>query len=105
MSSFLARIPVVGGLAYGEQVQRVPSPFTATLQAEADHRYFRHPIAVLANGDKVGYIAPEIARSYYDLVRAAAVPVTCPGRRGSHIDREASGVTLLLDFTGLPTPA
>ena len=41
-----------------------PAAFTATLQAEPDNRYFRHAIAVVVNGEKVGYVAPEVARSY-----------------------------------------
>ena len=95
------RIPVVGGLAYVERVQRLPSAFPATLVTEPSNRYFRHAIAVLANGEKVGYVAPEIAQDYYDAVHAATAPVTCPARRGTIFDHETSGVELLLDFSGL----
>ncbi|MGH9374078.1 MAG: HIRAN domain-containing protein [Vicinamibacterales bacterium] len=100
--SILARIPVVGGLAYVERVRRVPSSFTATLQVEPDNRYFRHAIAVMANGEKLGYVAPEIARSYYELVRIAPNAVGCSGRRARHTDHETSGVELFLDFRELP---
>ena len=103
--SILDRIPVVAGLGYIERVRRLPSAFTATLQAETGHQYFRHAIAVVAGGEKVGYVAPEIARAYYDTVKAAQPAVTCPGRRARHADHEASGVELLLDFTSLPAPA
>jgi hypothetical protein len=107
MSSRVAsHIPVVGGLAYAERVRRLPSSLTVALQVEKDNRYFPHAIAVLANGEKVGYVAPEVARGCYERVAsrpAEAGPLTCPARRSSHTDREASGVALLLDFsaTGL----
>jgi hypothetical protein len=102
--SILRRIPVVAGTAYIEHVRRLPSAFTATLQAEPGNRYFRHAIAVIAAGHKVGYVAPEIAVSYFERVRGAAEPLTCPGRPARHIDHESSGVELFLDFTGLEVP-
>ena len=79
-------------------MRRLPSAFTATLQVEPENRYFRHAIAVMAAGEKVGYVAPEVARSYYERVRDAAGPLTCQGRRGRHIDHESSGVELFLDL-------
>jgi hypothetical protein len=100
--STLDRIPVVAGLAYIERVRRLPSAFTAVLQAEPDNRYFRRAIAVIVNGEKVGYVAPEIALHYYEIVRAASVPLTCQGRPARHSDHESSGVELLLDFRSLP---
>jgi|SRR4029453_6105962 hypothetical protein len=98
----LARIPVVAGGAYIERVRRLPSSFTATLVAEPDNRYFRHAIAVMASGEKVGYVAPEIAPRYFDGVKAAASPIECPGRHASPSDHETSGVELLLDFSNFP---
>jgi HIRAN domain-containing protein len=95
------RIPVVAGLAYAERLQRLPSTFPVTLVTEPDNRYFRHAIAVLANGEKVGYVAPEIAPQYFDAVRAASAPITCIARRGTVSDHETSGVELLLDGSGL----
>ena len=102
--SLLRRIPVVGGLGYRERVQRLPSSFVATLAAEPDNRYLPHAIAVLADREKVGYVAPEIARRYFDALRARAAdaPVSCAARRASRSDHETSGVELLLDFTDLP---
>lgn len=98
----LRRIPVVGGLGYIERVRRLPSSFTATLSPEPDNRYFRHALAVLVNGEKVGYVAPEISRDYYDaLVARGAEPATCPGRRAGAADHETSGVEILLDFQQL----
>jgi hypothetical protein len=97
----LQRIPVVAGLGYAERVRRLASSFDATLVPEPGNRYFRHAIAVLAAGDKVGYVAPEVALSYYAPVTAAAGPVTCPARRAAPSDHETSGVELLLDFSAL----
>jgi hypothetical protein len=100
--SILQRIPVVGGIAYIEQVRRLPSPFTATLRAEPHNQYYLQAIAVFAGDAKVGYVAPEICRSYYEAVKSSAVPVTCPGRHARHSDHETSGVELILDFSSLP---
>jgi hypothetical protein len=102
--SILRRIPVVGGLAYIDHVRRLPSAFSATLRIEPENRYFRHAIAVVAAGAKVGYIAPEVARSYYATIAATTEDVTCAGRRSSHADHETSGVELFLDFTDLAPP-
>jgi hypothetical protein len=99
--SVLHRIPVVAGVAYIEHVRRLPSSFTATLAAEPDNRYFRHAIAVMASGEKVGYVAPEIAPRYFDGVKAAATPVECPARRATTSDHETSGVELLLDLSNV----
>ena len=95
---------MVGGLGYIEAVRRLPVRFGALLQAEPGNRYFPHAIAVRANGEKVGYVAPEIARRYYEVVREAST-VECPGRRAGRSDHETSGVELLLDFTQVPQPA
>ena len=100
--SVLHRIPVVAGGAYIERVRRLPSSFTATLVAEPDNRYFRHAIAVMASGEKVGYVAPEIAPRYFAGVKASSSPIECPGRRASSSDHETSGVELLLDFSNFP---
>jgi hypothetical protein len=101
-ASVLQRVPVVAGLAYIERVRRLPSTFTATLVPEPDNRYFRHAIAVTASGEKVGYVAPEVARRYFDGVKASAAPIECPARRATVSDHETSGVELLLDFSSLP---
>lgn len=103
--SILQRVPVVAGIAFIEHVRRLPSAFTATLQVEPENRYFRHAIAVIAAGEKVGYVAPEVARSHYERVRDARAPLACPGRRARHIDHESSGVELFLDFTPLEPAA
>jgi hypothetical protein len=100
--SILSRIPVVAGLGYIERVRRLPSMFTASLVPERGNRYFRHAIAVIASDEKVGYVAPEIARRYFGPLAALPEPATCPGRAALHSDHETSGVELLLDFTQLP---
>lgn len=106
MENVLHRIPVVGGLAFVERVRRLPSAFTATLVPEPDNRYFQNAIAVVAAGEKVGYLAPELCRRYYAPLSArTGDPVTCPGRHSSHIDHETSGVELLLDFRDLSIEA
>jgi hypothetical protein len=105
VANILTRIPVVAGVAYKERVRTLPPSFTVTLSVEPENRYFRHAIAVLADGEKVGYVAPEIAPDYYDAVEASASPVTCAARRAADIDHETSGVELLLDFSSLPAVA
>lgn len=104
-SSILQRIPVVAGVAYIERVRRLPATFTVTLAAEPDQRYFRHAIAVLADGAKVGYIAPEIAARYFAALKEYSGTVTCPARCGDRSDHETSGVELLLDFSAFPLVA
>lgn len=101
----MRRVPVVGGLGYIEHVRTLPASFTATLTVEPDNRYFRHAIAVVADGRKAGYVAPEIAANIYDAVKGSAEPVACPARRASRSDHETSGVELLLDLSGLPLTA
>ena len=101
-SVILGRIPVVGGLAYLERVHRLPSGFTVELAPERDNRYLRHAIAVLVSGEKVGYVAPEIAPHYYEPLLAREGPsATCPGRRAGTSDHESSGIEVLLDFSAL----
>lgn len=102
VDSVLSRIPVVAGLAYIERVRRLPATFTASLSAEPDNRYFRHAIAVLVDGEKVGYVAPEVAAGIFGAVTAATEPWSCPGRRAAVSDHETSGVEILLNFSALP---
>jgi hypothetical protein len=101
----VGRIPVVAGLAYIERVRRQPSSFVATLVAEPGNRYFPQAIAVLVSGEKLGYVAPEVARRYFNLISAAGSSVTCLARRAAPSDHATSGVELLLDFSALPTPS
>jgi hypothetical protein len=99
----MSRIPVVAGEAYGERVRPLSGTFTARLQPERENRYFPSAIAVLVNDAKVGYVAPEVARQYFEpLLAWSGDPVTCPGRCALVTDRESSGVLVLLDFSNLP---
>jgi hypothetical protein len=102
--SLLRRIPVVGGLGYLERIEGLPSSFIATLVPEPENRYLPYAIAVLADHQKVGYVAPEIARRYFEPLRAQWTEraVSCAARRASRSDHDTSGVELLLDFTNLP---
>jgi hypothetical protein len=93
-------VPVVAGPAYIENVQQLPSAFTATLQAEPDNRVNFRAVAVIAGGAKVGYLPPEIARHYFEPLRAQ--PAEVPGRRAPMSARDNTGVDLLLDLTGVP---
>jgi HIRAN domain-containing protein len=99
----IQRIPVVAGIAYVENLRGLPSSFMANLVPEPDNRYFRHAIAVVTGGEKVGYLAPEVAWDYFASIREriATAPVRCPARRASPSDHATSGVELLLDFSGL----
>jgi hypothetical protein len=95
------RIPVVGGLGYAERVRRLPSTFTATLLPEPENRYFPTAVAVHVNGEKVGYLAPEVSRGLFEALKSRSEPVNCPGRRSCVSDHETSGVELLLDLSDL----
>ena len=101
----MSRVPVVGGLAYIERVRQLPAVFTATLAIEPGNRYFAHAVAVLVNGAKVGYVAPEIAIPIFDSVKNAREAITCAGRQASPSDHATSGVELLLDCSALPNVA
>ncbi|HVZ20747.1 MAG TPA: hypothetical protein VG871_06780 [Vicinamibacterales bacterium] len=97
----LAHVPVVAGPAYAENIQRLPSKFTATLQADADNRVSLTAVSVHAGGGKVGYLPPEIARHYFEALKANG-PLEAPGRRSPLSAHEDTGVDLLLDLTAIP---
>lgn len=101
------RIPVVAGMAYREQLAKLPETFEVTLTPEPENRYFRHAIIVGVRGEKIGYVAPEVAAGIFEQVTAAEPRLTCPARRAAHSDHQSSGVEVLLDFSPLPqlTPA
>jgi hypothetical protein len=100
--SSLRRIPMVAGLAYIERVRRLPSQLTVTLQPERENKYFLQAIAVLASGEKVGYVAPEVARRYHAPMLAYAGALACPAQRATVFDHQAYGGELILDFSQLP---
>jgi hypothetical protein len=102
IDQLLRRIPMVAGLAYVERVRRLPSELTVTLQPERENRYFLQAIAVLVGGEKVGYVAPEIAHRYHAPMLAHPAVLTCPARRAAIWDHRTFGGELILDFSELP---
>lgn len=93
-------VPVAAGLCYIERIQRLPSRFTATLAAEPGNPYNHTAVAVLVNGEKVGYLPADLSHRYQRCVQATAVE--CPGRRAPIGTASNSGVELLLDLTAVP---
>lgn len=99
-----AHVAIVGSLAYRERLKALPTEFDATLVLEPDNRYFLNAIAVHGPTGKVGYIAPEGARSRYESIKAASVdgPPVCRVRRAG-TDRTAQGaIELFLDLSAFP---
>jgi hypothetical protein len=94
-------VPVAAGPAYAEQIQRLPSKFTATLVAEPDNRFNRAAVAVHASGGKIGYLPPDVSRHYFDALKNGS-GVECPGRRAPVSAHENSGTDILLDLTAVP---
>jgi hypothetical protein len=94
-------VPVAAGPAYIERIQRLPSKFTATLVAERDNRFDLTAVAVLAGGEKIGYLPPEISSHYFPAL-ANGASAECQGRRAPVAARENTGVEVLLDLTGVP---
>lgn len=101
MTTPLTHVPVAAGPAYAEVIQRLPSKFTATLAAEPDNRFNLAAVAVIASGEKIGYLPPEISRHYFDALKGTA-GVECPGRRAPMAAHENTGTDVLLDLTGVP---
>jgi hypothetical protein len=93
--------PVAAGPAYAERIRRLPSKFTVTLKAEPDNRFSLSAVAVLANGEKIGYLPPEISRHYFEPLKTGA-GVECPGRHASMSAHDNTGIDVLLDLTGVP---
>lgn len=99
-----SHIALVASLAYGERVTELPQEFDATLVVEPDNRYFRNAIAVHAPSGKIGYVAPEGARSRYDAIAATSTsaPPACRVRRAG-ADRSSQGaIEFYLDLSGFP---
>jgi hypothetical protein len=97
----LTHTPVAAGPAYVERIRRLPSKFTVTLKAEPDNRFSLTAVAVLANGEKIGYLPPEISRHYFEPLKAGP-GVECVGRHAPLSAHENTGVDVLLDLTGVP---
>ena len=99
MSTPVSHVPVVAGPAYVEQLQRLPSKFTATLTAELENRFNRCAVAVHAAGGKIGYLPPDLSPHYF---QAALKGVDCPGRRAPMSAHENTGTDVLLDLSEVP---
>jgi hypothetical protein len=97
----ITHVPVAAGPAYADRIQRLHSKFTVTLKAEPDNRFNLAAVVVLADGEKVGYLPPEISRHYFDALKGTG-GVDCHGRRASVSAHESTGVDILLDLTGVP---
>jgi len=102
MSTPVTHAPVVAGPAYAEQLQRLPSKFTATLTAELENRFNRCAVAVHAAGGKIGYLPPDLSPHYFEAARKGA---ECPGRRAPVSAHENTGTDVLLDLSEVPCEA
>lgn len=96
-------VPVAAGLSYIERIQRLPSKFTATLAADPGNPFNLTAVAVLVNGEKVGYLPADLSHRYHETVKDAAVE--CPGRRAPIGTESNTGVLLLLDLSAVPCAA
>ena len=101
MTTPITQIPVAAGPAYAERIQRLPSRFSATLVAEPDNRFNLAAVAVLASGEKIGYLPPEISRHYFESLKGKP-PVECPARRAPLSAHENTGTDVLVDLSGVP---
>lgn len=99
----LTHVPVVAGPAYFDRIQRLPSKFTVTLKSEPGNRFNLTAVAVIAAGEKIGYLPPEMSNHYFEPLKTMAAE--CPGRRASASAHENTGVEVLLDLTGVPCEA
>lgn len=100
--SAASHIAVVSSLAYRAEPAAYPPEFDAALVVEPDNRYFTHAIAVHGPKGKIGYVAPEGARSRYEAIKAAATPPTARVRRAGD-DRTAQGaIEFYVDLSGFP---
>jgi len=103
-STPVTHVPVAAGPAYFDRIQRLPFRFTATLKAEPDNRFNFAAVAVIAAGEKIGYLPPEISRHYFESLKGGA-GAECPGRRAPASAHENTGVDVLLDLSGVPCEA
>jgi len=97
----VTHVPVAAGPAYAEHIQRLQSNLTVTLKAEPGNRFNLTAVAVLADGEKIGYLPPEISRHYFEPLKDGP-GAQCPGRRAPLSAHENTGVDILLDLTGVP---
>jgi hypothetical protein len=96
----VTHVPVAAGPAYAERIQRLRSKIIVTLRAEPENRFNFAAVAVLADGEKIGYLPPEISRHYFEPLKDGP-GAECPGRRAPSSAHENTGVDILLDLTGV----
>ena len=104
LMSAASHVAVVGSRAYTERLRALPSEFNATLVPEPDNRYFLHAIAVMGPTGKIGYVAPEGARSRYEAIKAAAAvaPVACSARRAQGHTSPQGAIEIFVDLSAFP---
>lgn len=95
-------VPVAAAPAYAERIQRLQSKLIVTLRAEPENRFNHAAVAVLADGETIGYLPPEISRHYFESLKGTSAGVECPARRAPLSAHENTGVDLLLDLSGVP---
>jgi creatinine amidohydrolase len=102
--SAASHVAVVGSLAYKERLAGLPASFEARLLPEPENRYFLHAIAVHGPTGKVGYVAPEAARSRYEAITAAASsgPVSCQARRATADFTTQGAIGVFVDLSAFP---
>ena len=100
----VSRVPTVAGLAFIEAIQPLPESFSATLATDPYNQYNPRAIMVRVGARKIGYVAPEIARQYYDTLKGreeAGEVVQVPARRERSLALNYIGVLVALDLGGL----
>jgi hypothetical protein len=97
----ITHVPVAAGPAYAERIQRLPSRFSATLEPEPGNRFNLTAVAVIAGGEKIGYLPADLSRRYFEPLKTAG-GAECQGRRASLSAHEDTGTDILLDLTGVP---
>jgi hypothetical protein len=95
------RLAVVAGAAYIERIRPLPSRFTVTLRAEPGNRFNRCAVAVLAGGEKVGYLPPEFSSHYFEAA-SGQPPLECPARHAPASAFEDTGVAIIIDLASCP---
>src|SRR5687768_9073756 len=100
MPHSIAEVPMVAGMAYRERLATLPAAFEVTLVPEPEQPYNPRALAVHAQGGKIGYVAPEIARLCYETVVQAGT-VSCRARRMTGPAGRGTGTEALLDLSSL----
>lgn len=95
---------VVGSLAYRERLAALPVSFNAMLVPEPGNRYFLNAIAVHGPSGKIGYVAPEAARSRYEAIKSAAAAgsVSCSARRAGADATAQGAIEVFVDLSAFP---